>query len=1711
MISKKDVRNYEVSLWTLQDSFISILKRSDIENRGTIQEPRMTIKNDGENNFSFKIPMYIREDSILDEEPYLKKDSILIENPIWYNIRDGILISDMRKIKVIFNKKTDIEEVFEFIITKIKESHEGYSKYCEVECEGLAFHELGKQGYQISLSNEDFILEYQEWDKGEREKKPIENINYWVEKVLENSNWGYEIQMDWSSYQIDQSEQQWDSKKIYQEPYISSWGLTENNLLIPQTVIVEEDRLEKIKSIDASESNRYNLLQKIAETFEVFTKYKYYYDENYRIIDRKVIFYNTYFNDKEEVIDFTYGYNTSQISREIDSMDLVTKMYIKPLKDSGTFSGEIKLSDSLANESLEEYLLNFDYLLKIGTITKDQYDEVDEFKRKMHRINSQMISETKKIAYIQNQIPNEQAKKNNAKDLISQANKIINKALAELKGVTGENAENSYPDINPLPFILIKPADNSNPYINISSTFGELNKASFKLYKKIDSLGTVVKNSICNSLGFEEKDGIVKKVILKDKNLDDIERVYATFSYKPDIPSRKNIQLWGSKMLQAKKDLADAENKLTLYKNLLKQYNKNIKLNSKEKQEIINAFERFMGPAIREGTWSPDDSYARCQSNETFSLENSNLIENLSTDRNKTVGFIWDSNLFENELEISYQYFLSEVEENSTRYYPCIDLTKIDINSLDIDNLNLVYRDYYYNTIENDEDYKDPSKNHYIPLGADDGLQFVFIKDIYNPDIIKPALVVLHARTLLDIEDTQDNIITPYQQIQKHARLSVVEYNDDGELEEDVIIDENSLASSWINENFDIERYEIVYPRFYNSSSKFLTLTPESMIYYGNKPLEENQDYYKLFRADEDNVLAYYLTLKPSSIIFKLNETYSFHYSLSTAADAIYLDALKIMRENSSPKVSYSITPLAKDISFIKEAYNKIGQLVHINDTDLKFENVQGYISEVDLNLDKPWEDSYTIKNYKTKFEDLFSTIVAQTQAMQRNSQTFVMTTNLFDSNGYINSELLNQSIEKSAESSEEIFEVLETSFLAAVTEDAMGALIEQVYKATSDAALILNGDIGLAFPSTDTIEGISLNNQVGLRIDGIMKRALTDENGKILTNPDGSYIYDEQHTIPSYFRVTNGAMGFFKRGTLNGKDEGMMYFDAATGDMALNGTLYAKAGGFGINNPNSPSDGWIIEQGKFYSLNGKAEFISGSRDGSPSITLKDDNDEDLFFVGKSNGTTILQLKGVINATGGQIGGWNISERAISSNNNSTYMSSDLSNVDNIAFCAGNGTFKVTHAGKLTATGAIISGALTATSLTVGDSNTMTYSSSAGLKIGTGNNFLEYKNGTLTVKGSITANAIVANTSITTPNISGGTINIGNGKFVVNNAGELTATAANISGTITATSGSIGSDNNTKKIILGDGVIRYNKDNLDDNKEGFYLSSSGISLGANNAFNVDRQGKLSANNVNITGGSFKIGGGNFEVTTGGILTAKGADISGTITATTGFIGSSKKITLGDGVIRYIKASLTDANAGFYLGSDGLALGANSKFKVESNGTLTANGGNFNRGTFQNITVNGSSTITGATKIDTNGANLSIKSDPFSITATKGEDCAEIVMRSSNCLISLNNKQEMYFGIHKTNDEDEDLSGIRLFENKISLIGKYVYFSKNPEDDGNLVQIAVDDSTMTVSNVSTAALWIEPTSTTKTTGSGSKKKTWKKCNVYYWQDSEGGGE
>jgi len=135
------------------------------------------------------------------------------------------------------------------------------------------------------------------------------------------------------------------------------------------------------------------------------------------------------------------------------------------------------------------------------------------------------------------------------------------------------------------------------------------------------------------------------------------------------------------------------------------------------------------------------------------------------------------------------------------------------------------------------------------------------------------------------------------------------------------------------------------------------------------------------------------------------------------------------------------------------------------------------------------------------------------------------------------------------------------------------------------------------------------------------------------------------------------------------------------------------------------------------------------------------------------------------------------------------------------------------------------------------------------------------------------------------------------------------------------------------------------------------LSGGTISIGSsNNIFKADSNG-IYLGNATFSSAPFRVTPAGAVTSTSG--TIGGFTIGSTISATNILLDpSTPKITLGS------KATLTDSNTGLYLGTDGLALGASSVFKVTNAGVLTATDANIT-GTIvaSDLTVN-DATVTG---------------------------------------------------------------------------------------------------------------------------------------------------
>ena len=999
----RELRDYEISVWSLQDEFITVLKPSGYEYKGQTQNAEMTLNIDGTQELSFEIPMY------------LYRNGEKIENPAWYNAKNNsIVITGMRKIKVIVNKKTEDEEVFEFVIVKVTEKHENDELICSVECEGLAFHELGKTGFKISLTEEDYnndVAAYDEngvWGDGE-EEPPVNNINYWLNKFLltedqaENTQqWYYTINMDWSSF--DNAAEK-DSDKIYENPYIASYNFdTVNDELVVTPARIEDSR-EKCRLVNLEESNRYNLTQDLAEAFEVYCRYIYHYDENYYIIGREVQFYNNYFGEDENTFDLTYKYNSSSISRESDSTELITKMYVKSAEMESDLDSEVTIIDVDANLSGEDYILNFDYLKTIGAISDDSYAEVKKFEKQIGKLNRELRPVSNIINLLSNKINELEAEITTYTDAVTldttQRDELTARIQAKVNsesGVGHRGSDNRYQAL------ARKDSSTGLYYVDIGQE-GVKDNDNLKVFHRGSSVGF---SRTPDKYGY-----IVRVYNIKLPNNTVNFNIYIEFDYTADGYLMALQNDWENKRSKDIEQVEKLTQKQDNYQKLLDKYTESYNIKLREKRALIENFEKTMGPALREGYWQPEEfhDYGDRITN------NFDLISN-NTQGDGIVSLLWDSpNTDEGEKDL---YEVVGIAQETTFYYPCIKLAGEnagDALSKLINNKEQLWRlrVYFPNGTEGVTD-ANPSYWSFLNIDAD--CEFGFIKSI-NDNTITPAIILTGTSTYTS------------QQLEKLRtgwKVGILDFkvNDTDttiEKEQEIWLDSNKAV--YISPNSVKTNYERVYPRLVVKSDKLKTGEGDIYLSVNGTELEEFEDYSIFIRddmpetIDETTVISdinidYYITIKADSYIKNLIVKNSVLQSnlvskltLSNAATAIYLDALTVSKDSAYPQVSYEIDVNVFNKKFLKKVAGILGHIAHINDYELKFDHVLGYVSELTLNLDKPWEDSIEIKNYKTKFEDLFQKIVAQTESMKKQSYLLNTITQAFTANGEIKSEII--------------------------------------------------------------------------------------------------------------------------------------------------------------------------------------------------------------------------------------------------------------------------------------------------------------------------------------------------------------------------------------------------------------------------------------------------------------------------------------------------------------------------------------------------------------------------------------------------------------------------------------------------------------------------------------------------------------------------------
>ena len=137
-----------------------------------------------------------------------------------------------------------------------------------------------------------------------------------------------------------------------------------------------DNQYEKVRSITARESNRFNLIQTLCETFECWPKFEVQHnqetgeilldkDDGYR--QKKFVTFHEYIG-KDNYSGFRYGINLKSIQRTLDSNGAVSKIIVKNNANQFAESGFCSIARAKENPIKENFIYDFSYYIQQGLI-----------------------------------------------------------------------------------------------------------------------------------------------------------------------------------------------------------------------------------------------------------------------------------------------------------------------------------------------------------------------------------------------------------------------------------------------------------------------------------------------------------------------------------------------------------------------------------------------------------------------------------------------------------------------------------------------------------------------------------------------------------------------------------------------------------------------------------------------------------------------------------------------------------------------------------------------------------------------------------------------------------------------------------------------------------------------------------------------------------------------------------------------------------------------------------------------------------------------------------------------------------------------------------------------------------------------------------------------------------------------------------------------
>ena len=208
---------------------------------------------------------------------------------------------------------------------------------------------------------------------------------------------------------------------------------------------------EKIRSITGKNSNRFNLLQTLAETFQCWVRFEIQHDDTGKIIykngvPQKFVYFKNEVGE-ERGYGFVYGIDLQAINRSILSDNITSKVIVVPNTNEYAKNGVCEIAQSDFNESKENFILDFSYyisqgLLDSGTLNKDLYLNTTDsigYYYWLKLWNSEYYALTEKLVSKKSELTKQESIKTVYEQYITSSQEQVSSIQSDLANWVGES------------------------------------------------------------------------------------------------------------------------------------------------------------------------------------------------------------------------------------------------------------------------------------------------------------------------------------------------------------------------------------------------------------------------------------------------------------------------------------------------------------------------------------------------------------------------------------------------------------------------------------------------------------------------------------------------------------------------------------------------------------------------------------------------------------------------------------------------------------------------------------------------------------------------------------------------------------------------------------------------------------------------------------------------------------------------------------------------------------------------------------------------------------------------------------------------------------------------------------------------------------------------------------------------------------------------